>query len=187
MALRVAQTPLIFEDSSSGHLRVSQGSLIIETGTTPSGQMRVAQCVLIIEQDIATSPPPPPTFIPQPVAARQFNTVGQLVRPPSSAVITLTGGAFQDLAGNPVSYGYLIARLVENGAFTGYQKLLDLGYNGSLVGATISATSTLVAGSFYKLDLYNTRSVRQWSQSQILEVPATPSSQSVVGLITLVP
>lgn len=124
MALRVEQAPLVLESAfGSGHLRAEQASLVIEVAPLVLGHMRTEQVSLILEIPAPThlraeqcyltfeiSAPGAAYIIPQPVGISQYGFPAAPVV--NSALVTLTGGTFQDVAGHPISYGSIEANLI---------------------------------------------------------------------------
>lgn len=102
----------------------------------------------------------------------------------SFTVVTLTGGAFQDLLGRPISYGYLTAALVVNGASSGFN-YLSLGADGNMASGTSVAVNA--AGTYYSVMLHTISGAPAWAAPHIMTVPSNLSSQNISSLITLTP
>lgn len=101
----------------------------------------------------------------------------------------LTGGSFQDNAGNPLSLGYLTFTLNHDesmtllGAVSGSQVVCGvvtkfyLDNNGSLVANTGIWTNDFLypVGSYYTVRAYNSSGLEVWNAPQIFTFVYTPT------------
>jgi|HubBroStandDraft_1064217.scaffolds.fasta_scaffold44660_3 hypothetical protein len=156
-------------------LQVEQASLVFEVSTALTNNLRVSQAALIIEV-------PPQTGL----HVEQCYLIFEIG--PLPTLVTLAGGEFQDPAGNPISYGYLIARLIVNGA-TSVKTKIPLGQDGNVLpGITIMPNDTgLSAGSFYQVNLHTATGELAWMTQHTMTVGSYPQTQNITGLIELSP
>lgn len=105
------------------------------------------------------------------------------------ALVTLTGGKFQDSDGSPLSNGFLLMRLSQDSRdpstmsqiASGTTVRIPLGPTGNVSGTPkVWANDTLLpAGSLYRVTAFDSDGDQVWSNPQNLSVPSSPDPYNI--------